>query len=138
MTLIWMALTLGYMGVIYWLSSLPGDGDPTLTSLTGIIAWTPPAAQNLLHVPLFGLLAWFWYRTLGALKLHHLPALGIAFMLAAAFGVYDEWHQLHVPGRYSSFTDIALNCAGAVLVLLWLHRGKRRQLRPEIDSHPAG
>ena len=55
--LFWLTLSLGYMAGIYWLSSLPGD-DPGQAGLAGIIAWTPPALQNLLHVPLFGLLAW--------------------------------------------------------------------------------
>jgi hypothetical protein len=44
---------------------------------------------------------------------HGTAAIGTAFMLAAGLGVFDEWHQLHVPGRYASFTDIRLNCSGA-------------------------
>ena len=137
MALFCLALTLGYTGGIYWLSSLPGD-DPGQAGLAGIIAWTPPALQNLLHIPLFGLLAWLWHRTLNAWGMHHRPALGTAFILAAGFGVFDEWHQLHVPGRYASFTDIALNCAGAMLALWWVHRGQRRDTHPEIENHPAG
>ncbi len=134
----YLALTLGYSGGIYWLSSLPGDLDPAQAGLAGIIAWTPPALQNLLHVPLFGLLAWLWYRTLGAWNMRHAPALTTAFMLVAGFGVFSEWHQLHVPGRYASFTDIALNCTGVILALWWAHRGKHRKARPEIGTRPAG
>jgi hypothetical protein len=125
---IYLMLTLGYTGGIYWLSSLPGDA--TQGGLSGIIAWTPPALQNLLHVPLFGLLAWLWHRTLVAWNMHHRPAFCAAFMLAVGFGIFDEWHQLHVPGRYASFTDIALNCTGAALVLWWVHSGKHRQAHP--------
>jgi VanZ family protein len=33
-------------------------------------------------------------------------------MIASLFGVLDEWHQLDVPGRYFSFSDIALNVVG--------------------------
>jgi len=138
MALFWLVPTLAYTGTIYWLSSLPGGGDPAQASLAGIIAWTPPAVQNLLHMPLFGLLAWLWYRTLKAWSMSHYPALSTAFILAMVFGVFDEWHQLHVPGRYASFTDISLNCAGAVLALWWVQRRKRSQTRRQNDSRPAG
>ena len=132
-----LALTLAYMGGIYWLSSLPGDLDPAQAGLAGIIAWTPPALQNLLHMPLFGLLAWLWHRTLESWHMSHRAALVITFMLAAGFGIFDEWHQLHVPGRYASFTDIALNCAGVILTLWWIHRRNRHKASPEITA-PAG
>lgn len=134
----YLALTLGYMGCIYWLSSLPGDIDPAQAGLSYIIAWTPPALQNLLHVPLFGLLTWLLHRTLDAWNMRHGLALTAALMLAAGYGVFDEWHQLHVPGRYASFTDIALNSAGVILALWWIHRGKRRRVRPETGKHAAG
>ena len=128
MAIIYPTLALLHMGAIYWLSSLPGDVDPELDSLAGIIAWTPPALQNLLHIPLFGLLAWLWYRTLEAWQISRGPSLVTAFVLSAGFGIYDEWHQLHVPGRYASFTDITLNCTGAILALWWLHRAGRTTL----------
>jgi hypothetical protein len=134
----YLALTLGYMGGLYWLSSIPGEADPASPLLSGIIAWTPPALQNLLHVPLFGLLAWLWHRTLDRWHMHHGPAITAAFLLAAGYGVFDEWHQLHVPGRYASFTDITLNCAGVVLALWWIHRGKPPGAPPGTGNHPAG
>ena len=117
--LFWLTLSLGYMAGIYWLSSIPGEVDPESPLLSGIISWTPPAVQNLLHIPLFGILAWLWYRTFDAWNMPHGLALIIAFLLAAGFGVFDEWHQLHVPGRYASLTDIALNTIG-ILLMLWL------------------
>lgn len=124
-----LLLTLAYMAAIYWLSSLPGDVHPEPDSLAGIIACTPPALQNLLHMPLFGLLAWLWYRTLSSQGMRHWPALSTAFLLAAGFGVFDEWHQLQVPGRYASFTDIMLNLAGVVLALWWIQRAARLSSR---------
>ena len=78
-----------------------------------------------MHIPLFGILAWLWYRTLDAWNMQHGLALTTAFLLAAGFGVFDEWHQLHVPGRYASLTDMALNVLGAGLVLYWMHRAGR-------------
>ena len=137
-SLLYLLLTISYMAGIYWLSSIPGEVDPESPLLSGIIAWTPPAVQNLLHVPLFGILAWLWYRTLDAWNMRHGLALTTAFLLAAGFGVFDEWHQLHVPGRYASFTDIALDCAGVLLALWWVHRRTRHKACPETSSRPNG
>jgi VanZ family protein len=39
--------------------------------------------------------------------------------MASLYGVFDEWHQSFVPGRYASLTDVALDVAGAVLGI-WL------------------
>jgi VanZ family protein len=50
----------------------------------------------------------------------------LSFLFAAGYGVIDEIHQLQVPGRYASLTDIALNALGALLVLWLLNR--RRNL----------
>lgn len=112
-------LTLGYMAGIYWLSSIPGEADPEFELLSGIILWTPPAVQNLAHIPLFGILAWLWFRSLGTWIRNGRLLLGLAFLLATGFGVLDELHQLHVPGRYASLTDIVLNSLGAALAV-WL------------------
>ncbi len=120
--LFYLALTLGYMAGIYGLSSLPGDIDPEDAGLYGIIAWTPPAVQNLLHLPLFGLLAWLWHRTLRDWIHPSRWRLLTAFLLTAGYGILDEWHQLYVPGRYASLTDMSLNVLGAGLVLYWVRR----------------
>ena len=133
-----LALTVCYTAGIYWLSSIPGNLDPEEAGIYGIISWTPPVLQNLLHIPLFGILAWLWYHTLDAWKMRHGAALTTTFTLAVAFGVFDEWHQLHIPGRYASFTDIALNCTGVILALYWVHRSKRRRVHPEIGNRHAG
>lgn len=136
--LFYLALTVGYMAGIYWLSSIPGEVNPESPLLSGIIAWTPTTLQNLLHVPLFGMLAWLWYRTLYIRGMHHGSALAATFVLAAGFGVVDEGHQLHVPGRYASLTDIALNCAGVVLALWWIHHQRQRSVHPGTGRHTVG
>ncbi len=117
--LFYLALTLGYMAGIYGLSSIPGSFDPEDAGLYGIIAWTPPAVQNLLHIPLFGALTWLWYRTFSALATGRRLALLGAFLLTTGYGIFDEWHQIHVPARYASFSDMLLNGIGA-LAAIWL------------------
>jgi hypothetical protein len=117
-----LALTVCYMAGIYWLSSISGNIDPEEAAVYGIIAWTPPALQNLLHIPLFGILAWLWYRTLRCWSESRRVLLSWSFLLAAGFGAIDEWHQIQVPGRYASLTDMALNSLGVLLVLWLLNR----------------
>ena len=114
-----LLLTLGYMAGIYWLSSIPGEADPENPLLSGIILWTPPASHNLAHMPLFGILAWLWYRSLSAWINTGQLLSSLAFLLATGFGILDEIHQLLVPGRYASLTDIALNTLGAGFAV-WL------------------
>jgi glycopeptide antibiotics resistance protein len=111
----YLALTLGYMGGLYWLSSIPGEVDPDSPLLSGIVAWTPPALQNLLHIPVYAVLAMLWYRTLRLASVSLRASMVLALLLTAAYGMADEFHQLYVPGRYASLTDTALNCLGAVL-----------------------
>jgi len=120
-----LLVTLGYMAGIYWLSSIPGETDPESTLLSNIILWTPPAIQNLAHIPLFGLLAMLWYRLLNSwMKNDRLLCIS-AFLLATGFGILDEWHQLYVPGRYASLTDMALNALGAAFAVWLISRPAR-------------
>ncbi len=126
--LLHLALTVSYMAGIYWLSSIPGNIDPEEAAIYGIIAWTPPALQNLLHIPLFGILAWLWHRTLRCWFASRRVLLSWSFLLAAGYGAIDECHQLQVPGRYASLTDMALNSLG-VLLVLWLLSWRESQVR---------
>jgi glycopeptide antibiotics resistance protein len=117
-----LLLALGYMAGIYWLSSIPGETDPENALLSGIILWTPPAIQNLVHIPLFGVLAWLWYRLLSARIKNDRLLFSATFLLATGFGILDELHQLTVPGRYASLTDIALNTLGAGFAVWLIYR----------------
>lgn len=106
-------LPLVYMLGIFALSSLPGDSSNG-GSFVGLL---PPNLQNFLHIPLFAGLAFSW---LYALKKHLrytllIQAL-IAFAISVIYGITDELHQMVVPGRYASATDIALDAVGAGLV----------------------
>lgn len=116
-----MLLSIGYMGLIYRVSSIPGTLESGEDSLHGLIAWTPPALQNLLHVPVFALLAWLWHRTLRPWLEPGMALNTAVIALAAGYGILDELHQLQVPGRYASLTDILLNTLG-VIIAIWFIR----------------
>jgi hypothetical protein len=114
-----LAVPLLMMAVLYWLSSVPGVPVPDAPEAYALVSWVPPTVQNVLHIPVYAALAWAWHWALGAwirkLSLQAIAACGIA----SAYGVFDEWHQGFVPGRYASLTDAALDLAGAALGI-WL------------------
>ena len=109
-------LPLTYMLGIYALSSIPDTGRIE-TQVDKIFHWVSPELQNLLHIPLFGGLAGCWYW---ALKpwIHGVNRKVItAFILTMIYSFFDEYHQLSVPGRFGSFTDLGLNAIGSILIL---------------------
>jgi len=52
---------------------------------------------------------WSWYSA------------GLAWGIATAFAVTDEWHQLFVPGRQGSPWDVLLDSSGAAIGILLLY-----------------
>ena len=88
------------MGVIFYLSSLPGDAVPGR----------------------FGYLGHFLeYALLGILLLVALSGrtdaaglLAASVMIASAYGITDEVHQAFVPGRMPELADWMVDTAGAL------------------------
>ena len=115
---------LGWMVLIWWLSSGPIDFRPPL-----------PAAGffwNLAHAPVFGLLAAF---VAAAAAPRPLPAdwprpgrtaCLVAFLAVGIWAAADELHQARVAGRHGSPFDFATDVTGAAGAL-WLasYAGRR-------------
>jgi len=135
-----VGLPLLLMGALYWLSSLPGTPMPDDPALYGLFYWVPPSAQNALHVPAYAALAWSWCWALGAWLPVPVARAIAACSIASAYGVFDEWHQSFVPGRYASLTDVILNVAGAVLGI-WLAAwigSRTRTIKPQVNTDTHG
>jgi len=114
-----VALPLLIMAVLYWLSSIPGKPLPDSPEFYSLFYWISPSLQNTLHIPAYAALGWAWRWALGAwLRVSSARVIG-ACVIATAYGVFDEWHQSFVPGRYASVTDVVLDLAGAALGI-WL------------------
>ncbi len=109
------------MAFISLTSSIPATEQPTDLLVPTLLAWVPPSLQNALHVPVYALLAMLIGRALRLWPLSVTAAVVLAFTTATVFGIFDEWHQLSVPGRYATATDVLLNAVGAALGI-WLHR----------------
>jgi VanZ family protein len=93
------------MGLIFWSSSR--ERSDVLSA----------APDYLLHAAAYAGLAALSVRAL-AKRLSGLTAGSIAggVAIAVLFGISDEWHQLHVPGRDGSLVDVLADSVGAALV----------------------
>jgi len=106
-------LTLAWMSGIWWLSSRSDLG----ASGSGAVG---EIASNLVHLPLFGGLAFCWFRTLSGMPPASWRRHGVAFLARAVWAALDEWHQSFVPGRQASIGDLLVDVAAIVGMLLGL------------------
>lgn len=128
---------IAYMGLIFILSSIPGNSSDPDTLLEQSLIWITPNLQNLLHIPLFFGLALTWIYSLNNIIKNHLLVLVTASFLSTVYGLLDEIHQTQIPGRYGSISDLALDTLGAILIftiplikILHLKSYKRKLLLP--------
>lgn len=114
-----IASSIGWMGVIFALSSMRGSSVPGRFSTAAHFAV---------------------YAVLGALYLTALPrsergwrAALIAVGLASLYGITDEFHQSFVPGRMPDPADWLVDTTGALTAVLALE-GLRRVLVARADA----
>ena len=132
-----VAIPLLIMGILYWLSSIPGTRLPNSPELYGLFYWMPPALQNILHVPAFAALAWAWHWALSGWVRSKTAVTLLAIGVSVMSGILDEWHQSFVPGRYASLTDVLFDVAGVALGI-WLAAwigSRARTINPQINTN---
>ena len=118
-----MGLALGWMGVIFWLSS-----QPDLPRLEGSLR--DAMATGLAHLVEYALLGGLLWRAMGLTFRLDAPGLYIwAFSLSSLYAVSDELHQAFVPGRTASLLDLGLDALGILLVLTVLRMGRWKGIR---------
>ena len=72
----------------------------------------PSPWDKLAHTIIFALLAW----AIGvASGLTGWQQLGTAFFGVVLVGIFDEWHQIYLPGREAGWTDFAADIAGGLI-----------------------
>jgi len=103
-----------WMAWIWWLSS------STFEHGEGNFLW--PVLANLVHAPLFGLLALIMVLALprrGEGGWPHPGTGGLVAILALVlcYGIVDEWHQTMVGGRTPSVFDVLTDVVGGVATL---------------------
>jgi VanZ family protein len=113
-----------------------------LSSIPDVDGWNGPlitAFFNVMHVPLFGAVAFCCYKTLAKGRELSMPAIALAFVASVVYAVVDEWHQSFVAGRNASLSDVIVDVIGAGLMLLvigwWsLLRARRSRTPAESES----
>jgi len=113
-------VTLGYMCVLFILSSIPGgrENGPLVS----------PTVADVLHVPAYGLLALLWILTLRVHGVTDYRSMYVAFLVASAYGTLTELNQVWIPGRFPSALDVMFNVAGG-LMFIWLYWWVSRERR---------
>ncbi|MBK7364225.1 MAG: VanZ family protein [Nitrosomonas sp.] len=102
------------MAILYFVASMPGGADADSSPISLIFTWFSPAVHNILHVPAYAILAWAMYRSLLSYFSFWVLSL-VVVLLVSGYGAFLEWHQLMVPGRFASFTDVLFNFIGSVI-----------------------
>lgn len=112
------------MIALFSIASVPGE-KPTVLQDSGLLSrllahaaelfsLIPPVVHNILHVPGHALLAWTLYWPLARIAKTHFAAAVAAILIATIYGALLEWHQISVPGRNASGSDVLLNFIGAL------------------------
>jgi len=104
------------MAVIFILSSIPDTGDAGQ-----ITAFVSPTIQNILHLPVYGLLGLLWILTLRTRGFPENKSILAAILLSSTYGGLLELCQIWVPGRFPSFLDFFVNVAG-ILLFVWVYQ----------------
>ncbi len=103
----WLPVVL-WAGVIFALSSIPGSRLPAIDL---------PQSDKVVHALLYGVLAGLTRRALdrsrpgGTTRSHLL----LAILIATAYGITDEVHQLWTPQRTADWRDVVADAGGAML-----------------------
>ncbi len=119
---VWWLLTAAYMGLIFYLSEQTGDEIHLV------------APDYILHALAFGGLSFLVYSALRAGGVSSLHAHLAAVVGALMYGISDELHQIAVPGRHPSLSDVVADLVGAIAVQLlirgvaWFYAWRRRGL----------
>ncbi len=111
------ALVCAWAGLIWLLSAgtVPQVEEPH---------WIWELVSNLAHAPLFGFLALFLTAVLvreegGTWPVLRWARVVLVLALVVGYGLVDEWHQSHTPGREASPVDLLTDLTGASAVL-WI------------------
>ena len=108
-------ILVAYMVLVLMTSLIPMDRD--IEGLNFIIQ-LKPAIQNLLHIPMFAVLAILSLQVIDGFIVSGLWKFFIAAFSVVAFGIFNELVQLWVPGRYAGLLDMGLNVLGGLLGIL--------------------
>lgn len=115
---IYIVLTVCYMGLIFYLSSLPDNTLHIGGSKAERIFW------NLAHIPYYGILTILFNSAFGNKKKGNpcsLKSNWKILIIALCIAILDELNQSMVPTRSVSVMDFLLDSIG-IITALWIIR----------------
>jgi VanZ family protein len=112
-----IALTLSFMGLLAFLSIVPGDPRPGDSAFVWLVAETPRPLQKSMHLILYGVLMLMLAWSFAGVR-SRLGRFSICSIIAVGFGAALEWCQTMVPGRFGTLFDVLLDASGVALGLL--------------------
>jgi VanZ family protein len=77
-----------------------------------------PTLQNLLHIPMFAVLALLLLLVLQSFQIDNWKKIAIVLLASGFLGLVTEIIQIVVPGRFGGLTDLMLNFVGVILGLI--------------------
>ncbi|MFZ2384752.1 MAG: VanZ family protein [Candidatus Omnitrophota bacterium] len=98
------------MAVIFMLSCIPGRSIPHLFSFQDIA----------LHAIIYAVFGSFFSPALRSAlpKISRRRAVLLTVVFCFLYGLSDEFHQIFVPGRTASFSDVMVDLAGGIIGVL--------------------
>jgi VanZ family protein len=104
------------MGLILMVASIPADHGEEVQRRFLRFLLLPSLLQNLAHIPAYALLAFLWRWSLDVYTRAR-TAVILALVLTIGFGIFQEFYQSLIPGRYASLSDVLSDALGAALGL---------------------
>jgi VanZ family protein len=100
-----------YMFLLLASSAIPMDRE--ILGLQFVID-LKPTIQNLLHIPMYMVLAIFFLQVLQNYQIDGWRRNVLVLLGAGFVGILSEFIQIAVPGRYGGLSDIGLNFIGTI------------------------
>ncbi|TVQ95445.1 MAG: VanZ family protein [Desulfovibrionales bacterium] len=116
-----LVIPVAYMALILIAASVPDDESLGERHYLWFLLLVGPTLMNLLHIPAYGLLAFLWRWSLDRYMAAR-AAVWLAFILTVGFGLFQEWYQSMIPGRFASLMDVIFNTLGAGIGLWVFNR----------------
>jgi VanZ family protein len=110
----WIPVILWLM-VIFFFSAQP-------TIKTTEIYWQDFIIKKTAHIVEYAILATLLYRALVASGVSKKEAGIYAIILAATYGISDEFHQRFTPGREPRVRDVVFDTIGATMAIIYIWR----------------
>jgi glycopeptide antibiotics resistance protein len=114
-----IGLLIVYVGFLFATSLVPMDRP--IEGLEFVIS-IKPTVQNLLHIPVYTLLAILWLQVFQPYEMSMSKKLVLAIVLSSLIGILTECIQIAVPGRYPSLLDTTFNVMGSGLGIVLYYR----------------